>query len=72
MLSAKTVTTITLALLFIVISSPLTYRIVENTLTSPLGFKITQQGGSPTRVGLVLHAIVFAVLVHFIVVKKRC
>jgi hypothetical protein len=72
MLSTKVVTTITLALLFIVISSPLTYKIVENTLTSPLGFKITQPGGSPTRVGLILHAIVYALLVHFIVIKKRC
>lgn len=72
MLTPKQVTTITLALLFIVISSPLTYKIVENTLTKPLiGLKITQQG-APTRIGLILHAVVFALLVHFIVVKKRC
>jgi hypothetical protein len=72
MLSPKTITSITLALLFIVISSPLTYKIVENTLTAPLGVKITQAGGSPSRIGLILHAIVFGLLVHFIVVKKRC
>jgi hypothetical protein len=72
MLSKQTTTTVTLALLFLVISSPLTYKIVNNTLTKPVLRTDIVEAGVPTRTGLILHTLVFALLAHFIVVKARC
>jgi hypothetical protein len=72
MLSKQTITTITLALLFLVISSPLTYKIVNNSLTKPVLRTNIVEAGVPTRTGLVLHTLVFALLAHFVVVRPRC
>jgi hypothetical protein len=45
------------ALLFYVISNPITYSIVDALLRN-IGFKVAVNG-KPTGVGLVLHALVF-------------
>ena len=69
MLNQKTISTITLALLFLVISSPLTYKLVNNTLTQPiLGQKVVE-AGVPTRFGLVVHSLVFWLVAHYIVLR---
>ena len=57
-----------LALLFFVVSSPVTYRLVDQLVGSVAGalvpssahwFKVAQ-AGCPTTYGLALHAVVFA------------
>lgn len=49
---------LTLALLFIVVSHPMTYGITNSILSPILG--PLSIGGAPTTVGIVVHAIVFA------------
>ena len=51
------------ALLFLLIASPFTFRLV-NSLTEKVGFTIADYRGCPNMYGLVLHAIVFAVLIR--------
>lgn len=48
------------ALLFLLIASPFMYNIT-NSLTSTIGFQ-TSSNGCPNIWGLVIHAIVFAIL----------
>jgi hypothetical protein len=50
------------ALLFIVISSPVMYKITNDVLTYPLLKVKTHTGGAPTKFGLLLHAVVFFAL----------
>jgi len=50
------------ALLFLLISSPFMYN-VTNSLTSTIGF-LTSSNGCPNIHGLVLHAVVFAILIR--------
>jgi hypothetical protein len=63
-----------LGLLFFVVSSPMTYRLVDSlvggvsTAVVPgyaHWFKIAQ-AGCPTTYGLAVHAVVFAVVAHFV------
>ena len=63
-----------LGLLFFVISSPMTYRLVDQLVGGVAGalvpgaahfFKVAQ-AGCPTTYGLALHAVVFAVVSHFV------
>lgn len=46
------------ALLFIVIASPVTFTFVNSLVEPLLGLKVAQNG-QPTRVGLILHAMVY-------------
>jgi hypothetical protein len=64
-----------LALLFFVVSSPVTYRLVDQLVGGVAGalvpgvahwFKVAQ-AGCPTTYGLALHAVVFAVVAHYLV-----
>ena len=48
-----------LAVLFIILASPASYK-----LTKRLGLKSTTSNGCPTKLGLVLHGVVFALLVR--------
>lgn len=63
-----------LGLLFFVISSPMTYRLVDSLVggvamavmpQTAHWFKIAQ-AGCPTTYGLAVHAVVFAVVAHFL------
>jgi hypothetical protein len=47
------------ALLFIVIAHPFTFKLVNDTLTWPLLKVKAQNNGTPTKAGLLIHAIVF-------------
>ena len=49
-------------LLFILVSMPLTYKLV-NSLTKRIGFKVSDDNGCPTPVGLAVHTLVFILLV---------
>ena len=63
-----------LGLLFFVVSSPMTYRLVDQLVGGVATalvpgvahwFKVAQ-AGCPTTYGLALHAVVFAVVAHFL------
>lgn len=47
------------ALLFIVIASPTTFKLVNDALAQPIFRMPAVQGGVPTKFGLLLHALVF-------------
>lgn len=74
MVSAKFSHAATLALLFFVVSSPYTYKFVDN-ITQGLFASISPQlayllkiaeGGCPTTYGLLVHAVVFALVVYYV------
>ena len=72
MLSRKAKAAVSAALLFFIISSPLTYRLVDSLIggvvtslvpsLAPV-FKVAQSG-CPTNYGLVLHASVFGLVAY--------
>ena len=74
LLSRKAQASVIAGLLFFVISSPLTYRLVDSLIgglvtsvlpaLAPL-FKVAQ-AGCPTTYGLVLHALVFSVITYML------
>lgn len=73
-LSKKFVHSLTLAVVFFVLSSPITYRLIDQVIggvvssVSPqLGqvFKVAQ-AGCPTTYGLALHAAVFGVVSFYL------
>ena len=70
MLSRKMQAALTAALLFYVISSPFTYRLVDQVVGGVVGsiapqltsmFKVAE-AGCPTNYGLIVHAAVFGLL----------
>lgn len=73
-LSRKMQAALTAALLFYVISSPFTYRIVDQVVGSVVGAVVPQfttlfkiaEGGCPTNYGLIVHAVVFGVLSYYL------
>jgi hypothetical protein len=74
LLSRKAQASVVAALLFFVISSPFTYRVVDSLIgglvTAVLPafadvFKVAQ-AGCPTTYGLVLHAAVFGVITYLL------
>lgn len=56
---------LTLALIYIIISAPFTYS-VTNRIFGSLGLRTATVAGAPTKVGLVLHAVVFVTAVHLL------
>lgn len=74
LLSRKAQAAVIASLLFFVISSPLTYRLVDSLIggfvtavlpaLAPV-FKVAQ-AGCPTTYGLVLHAAVFGVITYLL------
>lgn len=74
MLSRKMQAALTAALLFYVISSPFTYRIVDQVVGGIVGaiapqlgslFKIAE-AGCPTNYGLIVHAVVFGLVSYYL------
>lgn len=58
-LSGRNAALLSVALLFIVVSHPMTYGLV-NTLLSPIVGPIATPSGAPTTVGIIVHSLVFA------------
>jgi hypothetical protein len=58
------------ALLFIVISAPVTYKATNDFITYPILKSRTHVGGMPTKFGLVLHALVFFALSYGFLANK--
>ena len=71
-LSRKAQASVIAALLFFVISSPLTYRIVDSLIGGIVTFVVpalapvfkVAQAGCPTNYGLVLHSVVFGLVTY--------
>lgn len=74
MVSARTRHALTLALLFFVISSPYTYKVVDQIVSAIVGSTVPQfswalkvaEGGCPTTYGLFLHAVVFGLVAYYL------
>lgn len=74
MVSAKFSHAATLALLFFVVSSPYTYKFVDQitqglfTMVSPqLAYMLkVAEGGCPTTYGMLVHSVVFALVVYYV------
>lgn len=47
------------ALLFIIISSPSVYQVTNKLVGSVIQQRLADQAGTPTRLGMVVHALVF-------------
>lgn len=72
-LSRKMQAALTAALLFYVISSPFTYRLVDQLVGGVVGAVVPQftsmfkvaEAGCPTNYGLLLHSAVFALVTYY-------
>lgn len=73
-LSRKTQAALTAALLFYVISSPFTYRLVDNLVGGVVGSVVPQftsmlkiaEAGCPTNYGLLVHSAVFGLVSYYL------
>ena len=63
-LSPATQLAIISGLLFIIIGSPSLYMLVDR-LARPLNIDVADPSGRPTRLGLVLHAVVYALALNW-------
>ena len=52
-------------LIFLLISSPFLYRLVDRTVGSVVGYKVANDG-CPTTYGLLLHTVVFVLVVRLL------
>ena len=57
-LTSKTIAALEAALLFFIVSNPMTYKLVDSLLGMLLG-RIAGPSGCPTNTGLIVHTIVF-------------
>lgn len=73
-LSRKATAALTAALLFYVISSPFTYRLVDSVVGGVVGAVVPQfttlfkiaEGGAPTNYGLLVHSAVFGLVSYYL------
>lgn len=52
------------ALLFIIIAHPFTFKLVNDTITWPFLKQKAQNNGTPTKFGLIVHALVFFAITY--------
>lgn len=72
--SRKVQASLIAALLFFVISSPFTYKLVDNLIGGIVGAIIPQfasffkiaEAGCPTNYGLAVHAVVYGLVTYFL------
>ncbi len=73
-LSRKTTAALTAALLFYVVSSPFTYRLVDSVVGGLVGAVVPQfttlfkiaEAGCPTNYGLLVHSAVFGLVTYYL------
>lgn len=73
-LSRKATAALTAALLFYVISSPFTYRLVDSVVGGVVGAVVPQfttlfkiaEAGCPTNYGLLVHSAVFGLVSYYL------
>lgn len=68
-LSSTVLDSVFFALVFIILGSPLTYALVNRVVGEPILRQKLVENGVPTRLGLVIHALVFG-LAHYFFSKK--
>lgn len=74
MFSRRTQHALALALLFFVVSSPFTYKLVDSLVGGLVSSTVPQlyhtlkvaEGGSPTTYGLFLHSVVFGLVAYHV------
>ena len=74
MVSRRVQHALALALLFFVVSSPFTYKLVDrlvggivsSTIPSLYHMLKVAEGGAPTTYGLFLHSVVFGVVAYYV------
>lgn len=49
---------------FLIFGSPVVYKFTDTRIATPLKFDFANQNGVPTRVGLIVHAIVIALVTY--------
>ena len=64
MLSVKTQLVLFVMLTFIIIGSPMTYKLTDNLIGQKIGFPYITVTGVPTSTGLFVHSIVFGLLTY--------
>lgn len=64
-LSASNTYAVTLALLFIAVSHPMTYNLTNGLLGRIVG-PLASPSGAPTTVGIIVHSIVFVLLKKYV------
>jgi hypothetical protein len=52
------------ALSFLIVGSPVVYSFTNKVIAKPLKLKFVEEDGEPTRPGLIVHAIVIALLMY--------
>ena len=63
-MSPRLINTLFVAALFMVVANPVVYGITDKMLGRPLRMPFTQNG-VPTRIGIIVHSIVFALMFYF-------
>ena len=61
--SQKVSATLRAVLVFYIISNPMTYRLTNSVLGGVVG-RLSDVGGCPTTLGLIVHSIVFGAVVY--------
>lgn len=64
-LTPKILDSVFFALVFFILASPLTFRLVDKVIGQPLLRKKLIENGVPTRLGMVVHALVFGIIFYF-------
>lgn len=64
-MTTKTTHLVLLALLFFIVSNPMTYRLTDSVVGNVVG-RVTYGSGCPTTLGLLLHTAVFAVAAKYL------
>ena len=63
-LVGKTKAAVVAALLFFIISNPMTYKLMDSILGALVG-RIASPSGCPTTLGMVVHSAVFGVATYY-------
>lgn len=62
----KMIISVILGMMFILVSAPATYRLVDGLLSRVLPFHIASATGCPNMYGLLIHGLVFMGLTRFL------
>ncbi len=69
-LSPRVLNTLFVAALFLIIANPAVFGLVDRTLGRPILRTRITDNGVPTRLGLLVHAVVFGALYYFFLAMK--
>ena len=58
-------------ILFVIVTNPYTYKLVDMVSDKTLGVKIADDKGAPTSVGLAVHTVVFFLALRVLMMLKK-